>query len=115
VLTAYAGNVPATAGEGLTNQTVLFTLIMADPAFSQDIEDMIDHVRTPANSMFVSPSTGSGVASFFRIKGADDLVKWQGTIGEVNSGADMELLSGTQVNSGVTVAVTTFYATMSKG
>jgi hypothetical protein len=101
-LIIYAGSVPADADAALGGATVLATFTLPNPAFG-GAADTTGEATANANAISDATATGSGTASFYRIRNNAGTAIWQGTVG--TSASDL-VISNTTIAVSDTVSIT---------
>lgn len=104
VIYGAGSGVPANADDAITDQPVLATFALPNPAFGA-AADINPGARATANA--ISPTTGAanGTAAFFRALDGNGAPVLQGTVG--TSGAQLNL-NTTSIVTGVAVEITSW-------
>lgn len=105
IYTAGSG-IPADVDTALTDQTLLATLTLANPAAFGNAADDTGKATATANSITSDSSAdATGTAAFFRATNAAGTAVIQGTVG--TSSADL-ILNSVAISSGAAVSVTSW-------
>jgi hypothetical protein len=109
-LRIYNGTQPDNADDAITTQVKLAELRFGTPAFGAAVNGMITANAITPDSSAAAP----GIATWFRIFQADGSTPvWDGNVGTIGSGADLELNS-VNFSIGIEVSIGSFSHTVTK-
>lgn len=103
-LRIYAGAAPATAEESRAGATLLATLALNDTPFAAAVE-FTGYAQIQSNAITPGAAVAAGTAMFADLVDGDGTVLGQVTVGQLGSGAELEL-ENVAITVGMTVSVT---------
>lgn len=110
----YSGTKPASPETAITDQDLLATLTMSDPAFGAATDANPGAKATAAAISDDTAADADGTAAWFRVFDSDDTPLWDGTIGSSGTaGVDYDMImASTSIVAGATVEITSLVVTM---